>query len=147
MSSKIWIVARREYLSRVQKKSFILVTLLTPLGIALFSVVIGFIMNAGSQSDQRVVIKDDTGIIRQIASEDKSFPYDFSDKDLAVLKEDYASLGYDVFVYVPALRDSATMRLAASYYSTEKPSLMILESIESKLSDRIETCGVRKSNI
>ena len=72
MSSKIWIVARREYLSRVQKKSFILVTLLTPLGIALFSVVIGFIMNAGSQSDQRVVIKDDTGIIRQMASEDKS---------------------------------------------------------------------------
>ncbi len=32
MSSKIWIVARREYLSRVQKKSFILVTLLTPTG-------------------------------------------------------------------------------------------------------------------
>lgn len=147
MSSKIWIVARREYLSRVQKKSFILVTLLTPLGIALFSVVIGFIMNAGSKSDQRVVIKDDTGIIRQMASEDKSFPYEFSDKDVSVLKEDYSSLGYDLFVYVPALRDSATMRLAASYYSTEKPSLMILESIESKLSDQIETYRMRKSNI
>lgn len=147
MSSKIWIVARREYLSRVQKKSFILVTLLTPLGIAVFSVLIGFIMNAGSKSDQRVVIKDDTGIIRQIASEDKGFPYEFSDKDLAVLKEDYGSLGYDLLVYVPALRDSATMRLAASYYSTEKPSLMILESIESKLSDQIETYRMRKSNI
>lgn len=147
MSSKIWIVARREYLSRVQKKSFILVTLLTPLGIAVFSVLIGFIMNAGSKSDQRVVIKDDTGIIRQMASEDKGFPYDFSDKDLAVLKEDYGSLGYDLLVYVPALRDSATMRLAASYYSTEKPSLMILESIESKLSDQIETYRMRKSNI
>jgi ABC-2 type transport system permease protein len=147
MSSKIWIVARREYLSRVQKKSFILVTLLTPLGIAVFSVLVGFIMNAGSKSDQRVVIKDDTGIIRQIASEDKGFPYEFSDKDLAVLKEDYGSLGYDLLVYVPALRDSATMRLAASYYSTEKPSLMILESIESKLSDQIETYRMRKSNI
>lgn len=147
MSSKIWIVARREYLSRVQKKSFILVTLLTPLGIALFSVVIGFIMNAGSKSDQRVVIKDDTGIIRQMASEDKDFPYEFSDKDVSVLKEDYSSLGYDLFVYVPALRDSATMRLAASYYSKEKPSLMILESIESKLSDQIETYRMRKSNI
>ncbi|MDZ4747247.1 MAG: ABC transporter permease [Saprospiraceae bacterium] len=147
MSSKIWIVARREYLSRVQKKSFILVTLLTPLGIALFSVVIGFIMNAGSKSDQRVVIKDDTGIIQQIAAEDKNFPYDFSTKDLSVLKEDYSSLGYDLFVYVPAMRDSSTMRLAASYYSTEKPSLMILESIESKLSDQIETYRMRKSNI
>lgn len=147
MSSKIWIVARREYLSRVQKKSFILVTLLTPLGIAVFSVLVGFIMSAGSKSDQQVVIKDDTGIIQEIASEDKNFPYDFSEKDLAVLKEDYGSLGYDLFVYVPALRDSATMRLAASYYSTEKPSLMILESIESKLSDQIETYRMRKSNI
>ncbi len=147
MSNKIWIVARREYLSRVQKKSFILVTLLTPIGIALFSVLIGFIMNAGSKNDQRVVIKDETGIIRQMASEDKAFPYEFSDKDLSVLKEDYGSLGYDLLVYVPALRDSSTMRLAASYYSTEKPSLMILESIESKLSDQIETYRMRKSNI
>ena len=147
MINKIWIVARREYLSRVQKKSFILVTLLTPMGIALFSVLIGFIMNAGSKNDQRVVIKDETGIIRQMASEDKAFPYEFSDKDLSVLKEDYGSLGYDLLVYVPALRDSSTMRLAASYYSTEKPSLMILESIESKLSDQIETYRMRKSNI
>ncbi len=147
MSSKIWIVARREYLSRVQKKSFILVTLLTPLGIAVFSVLIGFIMNAGSKSDQRVVIKDDTGIIQQIAAEDQNFPYDFSTKDLSVLKEEYGSLGYDLFVYVPSLRDSSTMRLAASYYSTEKPSLMIIESIESKLSDQIETYRMRKSNI
>ena len=100
MSNKIWIVARREYLSRVQKKSFILVTLLTPMGIALFAVVVGFIMNAGNNNDQRVVIKDETGIIRQMAAEDKAFPYDFSDKDLAVLKEDYGSLGYDLLVYV-----------------------------------------------
>jgi ABC-2 type transport system permease protein len=147
MSNKIWIVAKREYVSRVMKKSFILVTLLTPMGIAVFSVLIGFIMNAGSKNDQRVVIKDETGIIRQIAAEDKAFPYDFSEKPLNVLKEDYASLGYDVMVHVPALRDTATMRLAAAYYSTEKPSLMLLESIESKLSDQIETYRMRKSNI
>src|SRR6187200_93673 len=105
MSSKIWIVAKREYLSRVMKKSFILVTLLTPLGIAVFSILVGLIMNEGSKNDQRVVIKDDTGIIRQVASEDKNFPYTFSDKPVDVLKEDYGSLGFDVFVYIPALRD------------------------------------------
>lgn len=147
MSNKIWIVARREYLSRVQKKSFILVTLLTPLGIALFSVLVGLIMSAGGNGDQKIVIKDDTGIIQKIASEDKDFPYEFSTKDVSVLKEDYASLGYDVFVYVPALRDSATMRISASYYSKEKPSLVLLESIESKLADQIEIYRMRKSNI
>lgn len=147
MKSKIWIVARREYLSRVQKKSFILATLLTPIGIALFSVLIGFIMSAGKNSDQRVVISDKTGIIKEMASTDKDFPFEFSDKDLAVLKEDYSSLGYDLLVYVPPLQDSATMVLNASYFSKEKPSLMLLESIESHLSDQIERYRMKKSNI
>jgi ABC-2 type transport system permease protein len=147
MNNKVWIVARREYLSRVQKKSFILVTLLMPLGIALFSVLIGFIMSAGSNADQKIVIKDETGIIRKIAAEDKDFPYEFSDKDFDVLREDYSSLGYDLFVYIPALKDTSAMRISASYYSNEKPSLVLLEGIESRLGDQIELYRMRKSNV
>lgn len=147
MKSKIWIVARREYLSRVQKKSFILVTLLTPIGIALFSILIGLIMSAGNKTDQQVVISDHTGIIRQMAQQDEHFPFDFSDKDLDVLKEDYSSLGYNLLVYVPPMPDSAAMKLSAEYYSKEKPSLMLLESIESHLSDQIEKYRMKKSNI
>ena len=147
MNSKIWIVARREYLSRVQKKSFILVTLLTPLGIAVFAVLLGFIMNAGGSADQQVLVKDETGIIQQMAMEDKDFPFDFSNKELRVLRDEYPSMGYDLLVYVPALRDSATMRISASYYGKEKPSLVLLESIESTLGDQIENYRMRKSNI
>ncbi len=147
MNNKIWIVARREYLSRVQKKSFILVTLLTPLGIALFSVVIGFIMSAGSNGDQKIVIKDETGIIREMATKDKDFPYDFSDKSFETLREDYRSLGYDLFVYVPPLKDTSAMRIGASYYSNEKPSLALLEGIESRLGDQVELYRMQKSNI
>jgi ABC-2 type transport system permease protein len=147
MNKKIWIVARREYLSRVQKKSFILVTLLTPLGIALFSVLIAFIMSAGTNEDQKIVIKDDTGIIREMAAEDKDFPYEFSDKSFETLREDYRSLGYDLFVHVPPLRDTSAMRISASYYSNEKPSLTLLEGIESRLSDQVELYRMRKSNV
>src|SRR6188768_2023626 len=147
MNNKMWIVAKREYLTRVQRKSFIMVTLLTPICIALFSVLIGFIMNAGSKSDQRVLIHDDTGIIRQMADNDKDFPYDFSSKDLKVLIDEYRKMGYDLLVHVPALKDSASTHLTASYYGEEKPSLMLLESIESHLGDQIETYRMRKSNI
>lgn len=147
MKSKIWIVARREYLSRVQKKSFILVTLLMPIGLALFSILLGVIMNEGAKSDQRVLIHDDTGIIREMAESRNDFPYDFSEKDLSVLKDEYNHMGYDLLVHVPALGDSASSRLSASYYSNEKPSLMLLESIESSLEDQIEHYRMRKSNV
>jgi ABC-2 type transport system permease protein len=147
MNSKVWIVAKREYLTRVQKKSFILVTLLTPIGFAVFSLVMGLIMNAGGKSDQRIIIKDDTGIIQQMAADDKSFPYQFSNVGIEKLKEEYPSMGYDLLVYIPALRDSATMSISASYYSKEKPSLSMLESIESHLADQVENFRMRRSNI
>ncbi|MDQ3015852.1 MAG: ABC transporter permease [Bacteroidota bacterium] len=147
MNNKVWIIARREYLTRVQRKSFIIVTLMTPIGIALFSLLVGWMMNEGSKSDQRVLIHDETGIINKMAEEDKDFPYEFSKKDLAVLKDEFGQMGYDLLVHVPALKDSTSHRLEASYYSNEKPSLVMLESIESTLGDKIETFRMRKSNI
>jgi ABC-2 type transport system permease protein len=147
MNSKVWIVARREYLSRVQKKSFIIVTLLTPLGIAVFALLMGWIMNEGGKADQRVLIKDDTGIVQSMAASDQSFPYDFTNKDLLVVREDYLSIGYDLLVYLPPLRDSATMNISANYYSRDKPSLVLLESIEARIADQVEQYRMRKSNI
>lgn len=147
MNNKTWIIAKREYLSRVQRKSFILVTLLTPIGIALFTVLIGFIMHEGSKSDQRVLIHDQTGIIRQMAIEDKDFPYEFSERNLDVLKGEYYSQGYDMLVHIPAMQDSSSNQLTAHYYGQEKPSLVLLESLEGMLGDKIETYRMRKSNI
>ncbi len=147
MNNKIWIVAKREYLTRVQRKSFIVVTLLTPIGIAVFSLLIGWMMSEGSKSDQRVVIHDDTGIIQPMAAEDKDFPYEFSEKNIDVLKDEFGSMGYDLLVHIPAMQDSSTNRLSASYYSNEKPSLVLLESIEATIGDKIESYRMRKSNI
>jgi len=42
-----------------------------------------------------------------MAAQDKAFPYEFSEKNIQTLKEDYVYSGYDVLVYVPALRDSS----------------------------------------
>ncbi len=147
MNNKVWIVAKREYLTRVQRKSFIIVTLLTPIGIAVFSLLIGWMMSEGSKSDQRVLIHDDTGIIQPMAAEDKDFPYEFSEKNIDVLKDEFGSMGYDLLVHIPAMPDSSAHRLSASYYSNEKPSLVLLESIEASIGDKIESYRMRKSNI
>ncbi|HUR30224.1 MAG TPA: hypothetical protein VMZ69_02265, partial [Saprospiraceae bacterium] len=147
MSNKTWIVAKREYLTRVQKKSFILVTLLTPLGILLFALIVGVIMNEGSKSNQRVVIKDDSGIVQQMTEAQEKSTYDFSSKDISVLKDEYSQMGYDLLVHIPSERDSAFSQLNVSYYGNEKPSLMLLESIEGFIADKIEMYRMRKSNI
>ncbi|MEO6133066.1 MAG: ABC transporter permease, partial [Saprospiraceae bacterium] len=147
MNNKIWIVAKREYVTRVQKKSFIIVTLMTPIIFALFSVLIGFIMSAGDNSDQRILIHDDTGIIRQMATNDKNFPYQFSEKDLNVLKDEYQSMGYDILVEIPSLKDSAATHIEALYWGHETPSLALLEAIETNLGDQVQAYRMQKSKI
>ncbi len=42
---KLWLIIKREYLTRVKRRSFILATLLTPLAFAVFFVVVGFIFS------------------------------------------------------------------------------------------------------
>src|SRR5688500_10520946 len=119
-TNKTWIIAKREYLTRVQKKSFIMVTLLTPLGIALFAVLLGWIMSEGSKSDQRVLILDETGIVQQMAETEEEAPYDFSNKDLSVLRDEYSSIGYDILIHIPPVRDSAFTKLDVAYYRSEE---------------------------
>jgi len=56
--NKLWLIIKREYTTRVFKKSFILLTLLVPLGIIAFSIIIGIIMSRNTVQDIKVAISD-----------------------------------------------------------------------------------------
>ena len=45
--NKTWLIIKREYLSRVTKKTFILTTVLTPIGFIIFWIALIFIMSSG----------------------------------------------------------------------------------------------------
>jgi len=61
MTSKFLLVAKREYLTRVRKRAFVVLTLLVPLLIAAFGIVVGKI--ALSDSSAEVVdVRDDSGL-------------------------------------------------------------------------------------
>ena len=62
--NNIGIVTSREYLTRVKKKSFILMTLLTPLLIASFYGIIIWVNigQSGSVEQQNIVLVDPSGV-------------------------------------------------------------------------------------
>ncbi|MGB4902102.1 MAG: ABC transporter permease, partial [Saprospiraceae bacterium] len=73
--NKLWLIVKREYTTRVFKKSFILLTLLVPLAIVAFSVIVGFIMSRNTVqkiniavSDPQHMITDSTGAAPAISS-------------------------------------------------------------------------------
>lgn len=59
--SKIWLIIKREYISRVRKKSFIIMTLLTPLLLATFMILPGLLISMSGDSET-VMVLDKSGL-------------------------------------------------------------------------------------
>ncbi|RYY38723.1 MAG: ABC transporter permease [Chitinophagaceae bacterium] len=75
--SKIGIIIKREYLSRVRKKTFILTTLLTPLFfVGLISIVTAITIN--SIRKESVAVVDPSGILKESLVSSKTVTYDFN---------------------------------------------------------------------
>ena len=60
---KVGIVINHEYVTRVRKKSFILTTLLTPIGMGLLICLPALIMLFSGKEEQRVKVVDESGVV------------------------------------------------------------------------------------
>ena len=60
MSSKLFLIVEREYVTRVRKLSFIIMSLLMPVGMLLLMVLPSLIMSLGATEQSRVAVVDRT---------------------------------------------------------------------------------------
>ncbi len=145
--NKLWLIIKREYLVRVKKKSFIITTLLTPIGIGLLVVLSAYLTAKGGQASKNVLVKDDSGIFSEAKVQSKLFSYDFSKAPLDKLKEDYKEQSYDLLVYIPEFTDLSETKHEVEYYSQEKLSISTIESIESKIGSAFKEYKISQSGI
>lgn len=92
MKSKIGIVIAREYLTRIRKKSFILMTILAPLFFVFISILPVLLVNLDTDGDtQEVAIIDRTGQYASLFEDTDQYRFVSADKTA----EEYKSAGED----------------------------------------------------
>ena len=100
--SKVWLIIKREYLTRVRNKTFILSTILLPLFF------IGFIaastyLSIKGDSKQTVAVNDENGIFKSSFKSDKSVTYEFP---TGVNPSNFKEKGYSALLNIPSKFDS-----------------------------------------
>ncbi len=145
--NKLWLIVKREYLIRVKKKSFILATLLTPIGIGALMIGAGFLAESSSKSDQRVLIKDDSGIVKSSVIKKSQMVMDFTDQPLDSLTKNYVKDGYDMALYIPAFTDLSNKKHAVKYFSEKKPGMAVIKEIERKVESSFKDHKIKSSEI
>jgi ABC-2 type transport system permease protein len=100
---KLWLIIKREYLTRVTRRSFILATVLTPLAFGLLIVVVGLIFSYQSDDTQNIIISDEGNLLNRTIADSKSLYFTFSNESLDQLKERYNNKEYDGILILPKI--------------------------------------------
>ncbi len=144
--NKMGIVARREFLTRVQKKTFLLSTILVPLLIVGFYTMIIFV--AVDDSDKvSVAVKDESNVFNgKIYSKRDDVNFVFVNDDTASIRRQLKEGHYDAYLIVPKGFD-IERRDSLQIVSDKKISLMSRGKVENPINNALEEKRLMHYNI
>ena len=135
--SKLGFIIKREYMTRVTKKSFIVGTLLAPIGLAVYMLVIIGLSKYDSGSELKVAVLDEGGMVKQLP-DDKGVRYIASGgKTLDQLKTEVEQDKLDGILRIPPLGNFQKKEHTVFYYSDKKLAPEKSMAIENRIADRI----------
>jgi ABC-2 type transport system permease protein len=145
--SKIIIIARREFLSRVQKKTFLLSTILLPVIIFVFyAMIIYFSVKSGSTL--KIAVADRANLLGGNVDEkdtDEKFFFVQNETDEALRKK-LESKEYDAFVSIPAGTDLMNPE-NIKVITGKSIGIMTQDKIENRLNNALEKKRLMSLNI
>lgn len=144
---KILLIVQREYITRVRKTSFIITTLLAPVGFALFFLAVIFLADYG-ESKKRIAVIDESGYFKNKFADDQSLYFLFVDTPLAYMELNYQALNYDGIIYIPQLKNLSNPR-GIQYRSDKQLGIKPKQYIEGQLkkvlrNEKIEQASINK---
>jgi len=141
---KIWLIFQREYLVRVRKKSFIIMTLLAPLLLAAF-LVVPVLLASISDKTEEIGVLDKSGMFRNKFNSTPDRKFVPLTGDLEEVKADFLKSKLTGFLYIPQLNldNPQGIRL----YSKSNASIDSKIAIESSLRKEIENIKFQRSGI
>lgn len=131
------LIIKREFISKVRNKSFIIMTFVSPIIFVAVAALIGYLGSMKSDT-KHIGIHDETGLFVKEFKSDESFKYhDVSKVDLKVLKDSVSQANYEGILYIPVKSNLKEYENGIEYISEDSPSLGFISEVESILTDKL----------
>ncbi len=139
---RLWLIVKREYWTRVRRRSFIVATLVTPLAFGIFVVVVNYILQYKSDEAVRIAVLDQGDIFNKGIADEENIYFKLIDTDLETLRRDFDQFDYHGILITPPPGDLRQSRYTARYYTDQKLTL----DIEPIIVDRIRA-AIRRQKV
>ena len=147
MFKRIRLVLQREYISRVKKRSFIVMTFLTPMLVAIFYGIIFYIIYSqqNTQRNQEICVFDSSGFFVDHLKETEHVKFTYK-KETYSASYNFIEQGFDACL-VLNLQDTATKEFNADIFSEESLSLVDQSNLEHNIADVLYESHLNDLNI
>lgn len=143
--NKILLIIQREYLTRVKKKSFIIMTILGPVLIAAMIILPAMLSEWSDTENKRVAVLDETGVYFEKFEDQENIQFYHvyqgleNEKESALYKQD------DILLYIP--KTELNLPVNAQLFSTKQPGLNVTAYIKSVMRTVIENEKLKAQGI
>lgn len=142
------LIIKREYLTKVKNKSFIIMTFLSPIiMIALFAVV-AYLSQLNNNTERTISILDESGFVSEIFESTENTTYiilnNISLSDAKALVEENEEYG---LLHISSGKDISEIEKTIKFYSEDTPSLTLITSLESKLENKLSDLKLQQIGV
>ncbi len=141
---KILLILKREYLTRVKKKSFLIMTVLGPLLMAAVFIVPVYFAEMEGET-KKLGILDETGLFKNDFENTENLSFSIIESDLETAKSNFARQGYYALIYIP--RAELSIPQSAIIYSMKQPNIVVKGYIKNAMRKKVEALKLEASGI
>jgi len=142
--NKIFIIIQREYLTRVKKKSFLVMTLLGPILMASVYVLPVYLTTL-SDEEKTIQILDETGLFVKHFKSTDDFTFVPISMELETAKENFSNSGDYGLLYIP--RTELSVPSSGIFYTLSQPSMDIKSHIKNVMKREVESLKLSASGV
>ena len=147
------LIIKREFNSRVRNKSFIVMTILSPLIIVAMIFLVVFLSNLNREETRTVGVLDESGLFLATLEETEVLRFQFlNEADLEAAKKISQQSNYHGLLYIPGAETLEELDRRIQFFVEGSPNISTVQYIERSLSNkltnmRLENAGVDISSI
>jgi len=145
--NKLKLIIKREFLAKVKNKSFIVMTILSPLLMVGFIMLMIFLNQKNSEEIRTIAVVDESEVLAYVFEDSESTKYiNLTNLGLEEAKAKTEEFYYGL-VYIPKTDSLNNLSKGISFYSVDAPSINVINNIENKLERKIRDLKIENLEV
>lgn len=143
------LIIKREYLTKVKNKSFVIMTFLSPLIMIGLVLLVSYLFQLNNNKVRTISILDESGQVKAFFKDSEKTKYHILDDNITLenAKKISSESEYYGLLHVDNFSNLDSLSQHISFYSEDSPSLTLMFDLESKIEKELTNIKMRNQGI